>query len=122
MFFENNTINDFEIQLLNNDIQVVSTVNNFGVEGATDSKIRWLEFVLKPKLLKWCHNSEINYDLNNVGEEKQSIRLIDNEKYNRLYNEFKDKYSECAMRVGEYNFLTFLFINQCILFYMILEF
>lgn len=53
--------------------------------------------MLKPKFYKWCHNElELKCDKTN---DNSSLRLIDIEKYNRLYNEFKQKYSESAMKV-----------------------
>ena len=99
---------DFEIQLLNNDIHVASIADNSVLDTSADSA-RWLEFVLKPKFLKWCHHEEKSDSLKDVDNEKQSLRLIDNEKYNRLYNLLKEKYSECAMKVVGYNFLIILY-------------
>lgn len=108
MTFENNSIYDFEIQLLSNNIHVTSIANNSGLDTGTDSDARWMEFVLKPKFLKWCHHQEETVNLKDVDNEKQSLRLIDNEKYNHLYNLLKEKYSECAMKVVGYSFLTIL--------------
>lgn len=85
---------DFEIKL-NGELVVdmLDEASRFDV----DASLRWSEFVLKPKFYKWCQNDDnLKYDKSN---DCSSLRLIDIEKYNRLYNEFKQKYSESAMKV-----------------------
>ncbi|XP_065354873.1 probable tRNA (uracil-O(2)-)-methyltransferase isoform X2 [Calliphora vicina] len=94
MTFQNDTMSDFEIKL--NGELVVHMLNEdsrFDI----DASLRWSEFVLKPKFYKWCRNDDkLKCDKSN---DCSSLRLIDIEKYNRLYNEFKQKYSENAMKL-----------------------
>ncbi|XP_023308413.2 probable tRNA (uracil-O(2)-)-methyltransferase isoform X1 [Lucilia cuprina] len=93
MTFNDNSMTDFEIKL--NGELVVNMLNDesgFDVE----TSLRWSEFVLKPKFYKWCQNDNKPKCEKNT---ECSLRLIDNEKYNRLYNEFKQKYSESAMKL-----------------------
>lgn len=98
MIFENDMISDFKIQLKD---KLVADILNKKPGCEFDSSLRWCDFVLKPKFYKWClnecsNNSKSIFDKN---ENNTSLRLIDIEKYNRLYNEFKQNYSESAMKV-----------------------
>lgn len=57
---------------------------------------RWLDFVLKPKLLNWSQsNSSCFDDQDYVG----SLQLVDLEKYNNLYKHLKNKHVETVMKM-----------------------
>lgn len=83
-------MDDFEIKFVNNNVEIKMLTQHLEVE----SSLRWCEFVLKPKFLKWCQSETDKSNINS------SLRLIDAEKYNKLYNELKQKYSESAMMVN----------------------
>ncbi|XP_073819200.1 probable tRNA (uracil-O(2)-)-methyltransferase [Musca autumnalis] len=84
--FESDAIDDFEIRLCDGSL----IVENLNPLADNEKGTRWIEYILKPKLIKW---SSVRVDNANGG----SLRLVDIEKYNTLYNEFKQKYSEKAM-------------------------
>ncbi|KAM7362892.1 putative tRNA (uracil-O(2)-)-methyltransferase isoform 2-T2 [Cochliomyia hominivorax] len=99
MTFENDTVVNFEIKL-NGDVMIDILNDHKNSSSDIDASLRWTEFVLKPKFLKWCQHEIENLETR-VGkiDDNTSLCLIDMEKYNRRYNELKQKYSECAMKL-----------------------
>ncbi|XP_061389472.1 probable tRNA (uracil-O(2)-)-methyltransferase [Musca vetustissima] len=85
--FESDAVDDFQIKFCKGQLNV----ENLNPLGDTENGTRWSEYILKPKLIKWSSACTDNV---NVGG---SLRLVDIEKYNSLYNEFKKKYGERAM-------------------------
>uniref|UniRef100_A0A1I8N0F0 tRNA (uracil-O(2)-)-methyltransferase n=1 Tax=Musca domestica TaxID=7370 RepID=A0A1I8N0F0_MUSDO len=84
--FDSDDIDDFQVSFCDGHLGVV----NLNPLADTEKGDRWSEYILKPKLTKW---SKVSIDNVSGG----SLRLVDIEKYNTLYNEFKRKYSEKAM-------------------------
>lgn len=60
-----------------------------------DTRSRWFDFVLKPKLLNWCNSGNERNEKDTI----QSLQLIEAAEYNNLYKELKQKYSEKALQV-----------------------
>ena len=75
---------DFRISLISEDL-VVTALTNRRLEAEAN---RWVDFVLKPKLLKWSNSEERKEN------SFDSLHLIDLEKYNELYKQLKTKYSK----------------------------
>lgn len=91
MIFESDEIADFEIRLSGElFVDILKEPKAVNV----DFSSRWRDYLLKPKFYKWCLNENANSE-----NETTSLRLVDLEKYNRIYNSFKRKYSESALKV-----------------------
>lgn len=84
--FKSTVFDDFQVSLTSEDGELI--VNALTNRRSEPEANRWVDFVLKPKLLKWSQSAERK---ENVFD---SLHLVDVEKYNSLYKQMKAKYSK----------------------------
>ncbi|XP_013110908.1 probable tRNA (uracil-O(2)-)-methyltransferase [Stomoxys calcitrans] len=90
--FKSDDMDDFEVKFRNGDF----SIENLNPLADTERSVRWFNYVLKPKLLKWVLSKGKNTE---TAGNNGSLCLVDIEKYNCLYKELKRKYSEKALQL-----------------------
>ncbi|XP_055857195.1 probable tRNA (uracil-O(2)-)-methyltransferase [Episyrphus balteatus] len=109
--FSSTVFDDFRIALISEEL-VVTALTNRRLEAEAN---RWVDFVLKPKLLKWSNSEERKENA------FDSLHLIDVEKYNELYKQLKTKYSKDLIDIWEESTdpLKFVYEDLAIAAYLI---
>ncbi|XP_055904055.1 probable tRNA (uracil-O(2)-)-methyltransferase [Eupeodes corollae] len=109
--FQSALIDDFRVCLISGEF-VVSALTNRRLEAEAN---RWVDFVLKPKLLKWSNSEERKENA------FDSLHLVDVEKYNKLYKQLKTKYSKDLIDIWEESTdpLKFVYEDLAIAAYLI---
>ncbi|XP_017487107.1 PREDICTED: probable tRNA (uracil-O(2)-)-methyltransferase [Rhagoletis zephyria] len=84
-------LDDFSVYWANGEL----SFNAFTDGGVLGKSKGWIDFVLKPKLLKWCTNPSTLL-FGERSKHTKSLQLVDMEEYNELYKMLKSKYAEKA--------------------------
>uniref|UniRef100_A0A1A9WTP7 tRNA (uracil-O(2)-)-methyltransferase n=1 Tax=Glossina brevipalpis TaxID=37001 RepID=A0A1A9WTP7_9MUSC len=95
--FKCNELDDFKVKFEANEL-ILKSLNHLEAKNDT---LRWLEYVFKPKFLKWCKNIEHQTVITQTSTFKSSLNLIDPEKYNQLYKSLKLKYSQEILKLWQ---------------------
>ncbi|XP_067640946.1 probable tRNA (uracil-O(2)-)-methyltransferase [Eurosta solidaginis] len=91
--FLSEDLDDYSVQINNGEL-LFSALD----QHALDKNKRWIDFVLKPKLLKWCKKPTVEAsDTGDVTKQPKSLQLVDLESYNELYKSLKCKYAHKAL-------------------------
>uniref|UniRef100_A0A1B0BL79 tRNA (uracil-O(2)-)-methyltransferase n=1 Tax=Glossina palpalis gambiensis TaxID=67801 RepID=A0A1B0BL79_9MUSC len=95
--FQCNELDDFEIRFETNELKFKLLCPYVG----KNNTFRWLEYVFKPKFLKWCKSTNHQAPTTQTSPFKGSLNLIDPEKYNQLYRCLKLKYSQEILKLWQ---------------------
>ncbi|XP_011176464.2 probable tRNA (uracil-O(2)-)-methyltransferase [Zeugodacus cucurbitae] len=86
-------LDDYAVKFGNNHL----TVDILTQRSTSDKSKRWSDFILKPKLVKWCTSPTL--DSVEETQHTKSLQLVDLERYNELYKMLKSKYAEKTLNI-----------------------